>query len=76
MIELPLNQDIDWPTFPELPEWPDIPWPDIPWPELNRNTSRLSEKVLKALQEYKLIKYGADTMFGGKVDTEIKRYVF
>ncbi|XP_075974719.1 nose resistant to fluoxetine protein 6-like [Anticarsia gemmatalis] len=73
LVEVPLNQNINWPELPEFPSWPDIPWPDFPWPELESRTSRLSDKVIKGLEDYNVRKSQIDAFVGGKVDTRISR---
>lgn len=76
LIEVPLEQNINWPELPilpDLPDWPDIPWPELPWDILNRNTSRISDKVLKGLKDFNIVKAEIDAFIGGKVDTRVSR---
>lgn len=64
-INLPLAQNIQLPSFPELPEWPNVTWPDIPWPELNPETSRLNKDVKDKMEIYGKLQRSAQTVLGG-----------
>ncbi|XP_053612528.1 O-acyltransferase like protein-like [Plodia interpunctella] len=62
-ISVPLDQHIDWPSFPdwEIP-WPNITlpenttWPELPWPEISSVSSRLSEHTIEQIKKYKILR--------------------
>ncbi|XP_028158732.1 O-acyltransferase like protein-like [Ostrinia furnacalis] len=63
VVQIPLQQDFEWPSLPELPSLPDLPeitWPIIP----NPNATYFNDEQLLGLNIYERARQGAQLMLG------------